>query len=195
MNGPFITTLYVIVGIIGFAALNHGLAFINKRASRVHRIFALMAVVIMAHILCRISAYHAQTVSELVFFRRWEIVFTCFFAVLFVVFISEYTSFRLRKFIIFMIGFWAVLFIVNLLLPYGVQFAEAPQLSYLDFSWGERVVDIRVSKRSIWHMLGYANLAVIFGYALYASYILYTTGNRKRGIRDSCEYFFSSFYI
>ena len=180
MNGPFITTLYVIVGIIGFAALNHGLAFVNKRASRVHRIFALMAVVIMAHIFFRISAYHAQAVSELVLFRRWEIVFTCFFAVLFVVFISEYTNFRPRKFIIFMMGFWAVLLIIHLFLPYGIQFVGAPQLSYLDLPWGEQVVDIRVLKRSIWHKLGYASLMVIFCYALYASYIQYTTGNRKR---------------
>jgi two-component system sensor kinase FixL len=180
MNGPFITTLYVIVGIIGFAALNHGLAFVNKRASRVHRIFALMAIVIMAHVICRISAYHAQTVSELVLFRRWEIVFTCFFAALFVVFISEYTGFRPRKFIRAMIGFWAVLLIVHLFLPYGIQFVEAPQLSYLDLPWGEQVVDIRVLKRSIWHKLGYTSLMVIFCYALYASYVQYTTGNRKR---------------
>jgi len=181
MNGPFITILYVIVGIIGYAALNHGLAFISKRASHVHRIFALMAIVLMGHILCRIGAYHSEAASELVLLRRWETVFTCFFAVSFIAFIAEYTGFRPRKFIIAMIGLWAILFAVNLFLPYGIQFVEAPQLAYLDLPWGERVVDLRVLKRSIWHVLGLAGIVLMLGYALYASYVQYTTGNRKRG--------------
>ena len=153
MNGPFITTLYVIVGIIGFAALNHGLAFINKRASRVHRIFALMAIVLMGHILCRIGAYHAESASELVLLRRWEIFFTCFFALSFIAFIAEYTGFRPRKFIMAMIWLWTILLAVNFILPYGIQFVAAPQLTYLDLPWGEQVVDIRVLKRSVWHTL------------------------------------------
>lgn len=181
MNGPYITSLYVIVGIIGFAALNHGLAFINKRASGFHRIFALMAMVLMGHILCRIGAYRAETAYELVLLRRWEVFFLCFFAITFIAFIAEYTGFRPRKFIIAINGFWIMLFIINLLVPYGVQFVEAPQLAYLELPWGERVTDLRVLKRSIWHLLGLAGVLLMLGYGLYASYIQYTTGNRKRG--------------
>jgi PAS domain S-box-containing protein len=181
MNGPFITTLYVIVGIIGFAALSHGLAFINKRASRSHRIFALMAIVLMAHILCRVYAYHSESISELVLLRRWETFFTCFFVISFIEFVASYTGFRPRKFIIAMIALWTMLFAVNLFLPFGIQFVESPQIAYLDLPWGERVVDLRVLKRSIWHVLGLIGILLMLGYALYASYLQYTTGNKKRG--------------
>lgn len=181
MNGPFITTLYVIVGIIGFAALNHGLAFISKRASSCHRIFALVAIVLVGHILCRIGAYHSELPGELVLFRRWEIVFTCLFVILFIAFVAEYTGFRPRKFTIAMTWLWAVLFAVNLFLPYGIQFVESPQIAYLDLPWGERVVDLRVLRRSIWHLLGLVGILLMLGYALYASYLQYTTGNKKRG--------------
>ena len=181
MNGPFITTLYVIVGIIGFSALNHSLAFLNKRASRAHRLFSVMAVILIGHILFRIFAYHSQTASELVFLRRWETVYICFFAIAFIAFIAEYTSYRPRKFLIALTGFWVVLLAVNLLLPYGIQFIDAPQLTYLELPWGERVVDIRVLQRSIWHKLAWVGIIAFLSYALYASYIQYSTGNRKRG--------------
>lgn len=181
MNGPFITTLYVIIGIIGFAALNHSLAFLNKRASRAHRLFAVMALILMGHILLRTFAYHAQTAAELVFLRRWDTVFVCFFGISFIAFIAEYTGYRPRKFLIAMTGFWLVLLVVNLFLPYGVHFTETPQLSYLELPWGERVVDIRILKHSIWHMLGWLGIIAFLGYALYASYIQYRTGNRNRG--------------
>ena len=181
MNGPFITTMYIMASICGFAALHHGVAFKNNRVSRAHAIFAVMAIVLMGHIFFRIGAYHSETASELVLLRRWETVFTCFFAVSFIVFISEYTGFRPRKFIIAMIGFWFSIIVANLFLPYSIYFTEIPQLTYIDLSWGEQVTNIRANKPTIFFMLAWIGIVMFIGYALYASYVQYNTGNRKRG--------------
>lgn len=185
MNGPFITALYVTVGIIGFAAVNHGVAYINKWASRAHLLFALMATALMCHSLSRASAYHAQTVSELVLMRRWEVTFICLFFVCFVWFIREYTGVRSRKFLIGISALWIILFAVNLILPYGVQFNGAPTLMHIDLPWGERLTDLRVIQSGIWHKLGWVGIGISLGYGLYASYVQYNAGNRNRERRLS----------
>ncbi len=85
-------------GVCAFAALHHGLAVMQRRrGNRIHLLFALLSVLIMAMILAKAGAYQAQTAQALVVLRKWEVSAICLFFVLFPWFIAEFTGVRPRK--------------------------------------------------------------------------------------------------
>ena len=180
MSGVVVPTLYVMSGVCAFAALHHGLAVLRRRVYRVHLLFALLCLALMAFILAKASSYQAHTPGELVASRRWEIAFVSLFFALFAWFIAEYSNVRFRKVLAALTVFWAVLFAVNLSLPYGVQFVELPHLTYLKLPWGETVLDLHVRQRSVWHNLGWAAIFVTMAYGLYAAVELRRAKQRQK---------------
>jgi PAS domain S-box-containing protein len=181
MSEILIPALHVMSGVCAYTALHHGLAVMRRRANRIHLLFASMALLTAALIMARAGAYGAQTVAELVAMRRWEIVFLCFFAPIFLWFVADYTGVRPRKLLLGLSGFWALLFGANLILPQGVQFVDLPGgVVYFDLPWGERVVDLRVFQRGFWHNLMWMGITISLLYGLYACYLLYRGGQQRR---------------
>ena len=180
MSAILVPSLYVMSGVCVYAALHHGFAFKRRRVSRIHLLFAVMSLLAAAVIMVRAGAYGAQSGNELMLMRRWEIAFFCVFSSLFLWFVAEYTGIRVRKLLLGLSALWALLFVVNLALPYGIQFIELPRLSYFTLPWGESVVDLRVLQRTPWHKVMWAAYLVGFGYGLYACYALYRKGQQQR---------------
>jgi len=180
MSAILVPSLYVMSGVCVYAALHHGFAFKRRRVSRIHLLFAVMSLLAAAVIMVRAGAYGAQSGNELMLMRRWEIAFFCVFSSLFLWFVAEYTAIRVRKLLLGLSALWALLFVVNLALPYGIQFIELPRLSYFTLPWGESVVDLRVLQRTPWHKVMWAAYLVGFGYGLYACYALYRKGQQQR---------------
>lgn len=194
MSGILVPTLYVMSGICAYAALHHELAATRRRVNRIHHLFALLSLVVGAYILARAGAYQAHTAQELVAMRRWEISLVCIFFSLFPWFIAEYTGIRPRKLLLGLIVFFASIFIVNLVLPYGIQFVEQPRLTFFDLPWGERVVDLRVLQPGAWHNAAWIGVFVVMGFSLYACVNQYRQGQRQmaRTLAWALGLFFSS---
>jgi PAS domain S-box-containing protein len=180
MSGILIPTLYAMSGVCAFAAMHHGLAVMRRRVYRVHLLFAMLSLLIMALILAKAGAYQAQTAQELVALRKWEVSTICLFFVLFPWFIAEYTNIRPRKLLLGLSVFWALLFAANLILPYGIQFIDLPRLTYFDLPWGESVVDLRVLRRSVWHNAAWMGILVVMAFSLYACAVQYRRGQQKK---------------
>jgi PAS domain S-box-containing protein len=180
MSGILIPTLYVMSGICAYAALHHGLAALRRRANRIHLLFVLLSLLVTAFILAKASAYQAQTAQELVAMRKWEISFVCIFFALFPWFIADYTDVRPRKLLKGLTAFWALLFAVNLSLPYGVQFVDLPRLTYFSLPWNESVLDLRVRQRSSWHNLMWVGVLAAMAYGVYACVALYRWGQQQK---------------
>jgi len=180
MSTLLVPTLYAISGFCAFAALHHGLAVVQRRVSRIHLLFAVLALLIMTIILAKAGAYQAQTVETLITLRKWEISAVCLFFMLFPWFVAGYAGIRPRNFLIGLTVFWGLLFVVNLSLPYGTQYAGVPRLTYFDLPWGERVVDLRVLQPSIWHTIGILGVFVVMAFGVHACMALHRRGQRKR---------------
>jgi len=179
MSALLVPALYAISGFCAFAALHHGLAVVQRRVSRIHLLFAVLALLIMAIILAKAGAYQAQTVETLITLRKWEISAVCLFFMLFPWFVAGYAGIRPHKFLIGLTVFWGLIFVVNLSLPYGTQYAGAPHLTYFDLPWGERVVDLRVLQPSIWHTIGLLGIFVIMAFGVHACRRCIGAGNAK----------------
>jgi PAS domain S-box-containing protein len=180
MSAILIPSLYVMSGVCAFAALHHGLAVMHRQVSQVHLLFAALCGVVTAYILIRAGAYQAHTVEELVALRRWEVAAVCVIYAIFPWLIAGFTAVRPRGFLIALSVFWCALFVVNLNLPYGAQFAGTPQLSHYTLPWGERVVDLRVVQPSLTHLIGLLSILAIMLYGAYACIAHYRRGQKRR---------------
>jgi PAS domain S-box-containing protein len=180
LNTLLIPTLYVTSGLCAFAALHHGIAAMHRQASRIHIFFAGLSFLIMALVLTKAGAYQAQTAEALVTLRKLEISAISLMFALFPWFIAEYTGTQPRKLLLGLTAFWALIFAVNLSLPYGIQFVDFPDLTYFELPWGERVVDLRVLRHSTWHNIGILGIIAIMVFSIHACVAQYRRGQRRR---------------
>ena len=193
MSAILVPSLYVMSGVCAFAALHHGLAVMQRRVSQTHLLFAVLCGVVMAYILIRAGAYQAQTVEALVALRKWEVVGVCLIYMIFPWFIAGFTGVRPRRFLIALSVFWSLILVVNLILPYGAQFADLPRLTYFDLPWGERVVDLRVFHPSLVHKIALLAILAIMAFGVHASIDQYRRGlkSRARSLSWALGIFFS----
>jgi len=180
MSGIFIPTLYAMSGVCAFAALRHGFAVMQRRVSRIHLLFAMLSLLIMALILAKAGAYQAQTADTLVALRRWELSAISLVFILLPWFVAGYTGVRPRTLLIGLSAFWGLILAANLALPYGVQFVDLPRLTYFELPWGERVVDLRVLHPGIWNRIGWAGIFLVMAYSVYACVAQHRHGQPKR---------------
>lgn len=137
---------------------------------RVNTLSALMSVIAAGMILSRTNARVAQTVTDYVAMRWWEVVFATLFFISFIWLIAEITKFRPVKFLTALSALWSVVLIANILLPHGAHFSELPrQLYYYQLPWGETVVDLGKLTLNIWHYSFWLLVFVSLAFAWLAS--------------------------
>ena len=180
MTTLLVPALYLVSGLCAFAVLHHGLAALQRRANRIHLQFAGLSLFILVLLLAKAGAYQAQTPEALVSLRKLEgAAITLVFA-LFPWFVAEYTGIRPRRLLLGMTTFWVMIFVVNLSVPYGVQLVEFPELTYFTLPWGERVVDLRVLRHTLWHNLGVLGILAIMAFSVQACVAQYRHGQERR---------------
>jgi len=182
MSGVILPVLYTIVGIYAYAALHHWIAFLRRQVNRNHLLFGLLCLLAAALTLARAGAYQAQTAQTLVEMRRWEVLAGSLLLALFPWFIAKYTGIRSRKLLVGLTVFWILIIAVNLILPYGIQFADLPVLKNFTLPWGERVVDLRADQPGFWLNLTWMGIFVVLSYSLYACLAQYRLGVKRKAI-------------
>jgi PAS domain S-box-containing protein len=182
MNQIFLPALYLISGVYAYSALNHGLSVLRNKTNLNHLLFAILCLLAMAFNLLRAGAYQAQTLHALVELRRWEVSAGCMFLSLFPWLIANYTGVRPRRLLIVLTVFWPAIIAVNLILPYGIQFAQLPTLSHFTLPWGENIVDLRANQPGFWLNLTWIGIFAVMSYSVYACFRQYRAGMKKRAI-------------
>jgi PAS domain S-box-containing protein len=180
MSGTLLPTLYALSGVCAYAAIHHGLAVLRRQVNADHLLFALLSLLVMAYILAKAGAYGARTPTELVAMRRWEISMACAFFSLFPWFIAEYSNIRPRKLLIGMTVFWISMLFVNLILPFGLKFAELPRLTYFNLPWGESVLNLRARVPGVWQLVTWMGILIVMAFSFYACAAQYRYGERRR---------------
>lgn len=180
MNGILVPVLYGLSGICAYAAVHHGLIAWRRPVQRTHLWFALLCLLVACYVIAKAGAYVADSAEMLVAMRRVEITFVVMLFPVLTWFIGEYTGDRSRWLAVSISGFFFVILVANLLLPYGIQFIEFPRLERLALPWGEQIVDLRVHRRSAWHNAGWLGIAAVFAYGIYSCVRQYRDGAHRR---------------
>lgn len=172
MSYIVIVSLLVLTGICAYAAMNHAFIAFKKPYSRVHFLFAMMCVLMVAFELSHFLAYTAPTLSEYIFNLKWQLTVIFVFFTLFPWFVSEYSGVRPLWLLIGLTGLAAVLVVVNVLQPYSLQFAEVNHLETVQLPWGEKVMR-PVGRNSMAFFIGFGEVIVACAFALYAFSVRY----------------------
>jgi PAS domain S-box-containing protein len=176
MNGFLIPLLYGLAGVCCYAGLHHLLIASRRPVRRTHLLFALLCLAVAFHVIAKAGAYHADSAQALVALRRWEASWALIFFALLPWFVAEYTGIRSRGLLAALSGIFMAIFVANLVLPYGAQFAELPRLGHMTLPWGEQIVDLRLHERTPWHNAAWVGMALVFVYSFYACTRQYRRG-------------------
>ncbi len=162
-----VPTLLVLTGICIYAAINHLSIGLKRPYDRLHLLFAGMCVMAVFHGLTHILMHRAQTAADLLTALKLNLSAVAVLHFLLLWFIAEFTQFRPQRFLLGLSLVIAVLFTLNLVLPYGLQYAAAPTLEHIRLPWGETVVS-PAGVNGDWFRFSVLTVAVLYLYGLIA---------------------------
>lgn len=175
--------LFGAAGICACAALHHGLLARRKPVDRTHLSFTLLCLAVGGYMAFKALAYHADTPEALVSLRRGEAIFIGLILTAFPHFIGHYTGVRPRRLLLGLNACMLAFIAANLVLPYGSQLVEFPDLHQMHLPWGEDVVDLRVLRQGPWHKLQWAVFLSVCVFGVWACLRQYRSGARRRARR------------
>lgn len=170
----------VLAGLCLYAAVHHLWLGWRRPQQRVHLLFGLLCLTVAAYVLAKLGTYHADTPQELVAMRRWVVSCAAVFLSILPWFVAVYTGETRRAPLIALSALGAFMLMANLVLPFGIFFAELPDVHRISLPWGEAVTDLRMHKPNPWFYTGLGIFLSSFIYAGYACARQYLRGERRR---------------
>jgi diguanylate cyclase (GGDEF)-like protein len=180
VNEIFTTSLAILAGLCLYAALYHLWMGWRRPPDHVHLLFGLLSLVVTAYVLAKLGSYRADTAQELVAMRRLVVACAAMILGLLPWFAAAYSGEARRAPLIALSLASVVLFAANQILPYGVFFAEMPELRHITLPWGETVTDLRQHKPNPWFYVALILYFSVFIYALLACVRQFRSGDRQR---------------
>jgi len=123
-----LSILYLLSGVCAYAAALHLIAARQQPASRVHVAFAGMCLSNIPYVLLLERSFHSHSLEEFVLTLKWNIGCGMVWLEFFLWFSTLYLQVRTRLPQMVFGSLFALLFLVNLLEPYSVQYAELGSL-------------------------------------------------------------------
>ena len=181
MNNFIVPGIFLLSGICAYAALTHLAAGLRRPPDRVHLLFAAMSVSMALFGVANGLGYQATTVADATLALKWNVGIAALFFVLFPWFVAEYTGVRPKRLLAAYSVLLAGLFVVNLVLPFSLQYQEIHGIERLRLPWGE-MVNLPVGRASAWFATALAMVLLAYGFAFYALGKLYRRGRRRAAL-------------
>jgi PAS domain-containing protein len=162
-----VPTLLVLTGICIYAAINHLSIGLKRPFDRAHLLFAGMCVMGVLHGLTHILMHRAQTADEMLIALKLNLSAVAGLHFLLLWFIAEFTQVRPQRFLQGLSLAIATLFVLNLIMPYGLQYVAAPKIEFIQLPWGETLVN-PAGDNGNWFRLSVLTVSVLYIYGLIA---------------------------
>jgi diguanylate cyclase (GGDEF)-like protein/PAS domain S-box-containing protein len=173
-----IPSLYILIGVCAYASFIHFSVGFYKPLDSTQIMFAGACLSVMLFAFFHIQALQAVKLDEFVFALRWSLVFSIIIYGCLIWFVALYSN---VKPLLLLKGFaltLAVLFVVNLIQPYSLQYDNISYLYPLRLPWGETIT-LAKGHNSVWFIIAIVMIAVSLIYMFYA-FGSYYLGSRKR---------------
>jgi diguanylate cyclase (GGDEF)-like protein/PAS domain S-box-containing protein len=182
VNAILIPGFWLLAGICGYAAVVHGLlAFRQTATNYTHLLFAGMCFLAIPF-----SISHTillQAVSSALFLEalRWNLAVVAIQIIVFVWFIAFYSRVRINWFLYAISLMFVLMFIVNLIQPYTLQYSSFIGFETLSLPWGERLM-LPVGENSSWFKLATLLVVSTYIYGVYALVISYRRDRERASL-------------
>ena len=178
MHGIIVPTLYLLSGVCAYASLTHLGIGLRRPVDHIQIVFGFICLLILPMALSYIQALQAEDVGRFAIALKCNIASSIVLLALLPWFVALYAGKRPLPFLAGLSLMYLLLFAVNLISPYSLQYDHISRLMIVREPWGEMLVRAEGHSGS-WVYLGTAAVLAGFAYMLYALAGLYR-GDRNR---------------
>jgi len=180
-DAQFLSSL-ILIGILLYASVLHGLVYWRSKSMKADGIFSLLCLFIAAYASTNVvDLYLVNDISNYIYTSKLSSVFVILAVATFAWFTSEYLGDTNNIPVKMILILLTPLFIINLVMPYGILWSSIDGIELSTSSWGSRV---RQPVNAVVHWLFYI-LLILIGFVylviIRASYISIAGVHRKRG--------------
>ncbi len=173
--------LTLLAGVMAFAAVHHLLIGVRRPSERAHITFAVMCAVATAWTLLGIPRYSTSDPDTLLTMLRWLQSLGMTIGILLAWFVAQHLGVQARPFLWTLTAVQGFLLLLNLFLPFGLIYGAAPQPSFLDLPWGERLTyPVAPVGAGFWpaQLVGAAD----FGFGFWAAWKAWRRGDGRQAV-------------
>jgi len=131
-----------------YATVHHFIIALKSPLDRLHMLFASMCLLTVPFALFHAVALQSANITDFVWALKWTLAAVFLIFLLFPWFIALHTGKRPKPFLAGLSVLFAVLFVVNLLQPYSLQYEHLDGLHTLHLPWGEAVSPAGTANRA-----------------------------------------------
>jgi PAS domain S-box-containing protein len=157
--------LYALTGIMIYAAVHHVASAIAQR-DRAQWLFACMCLMIVPMTLSYEDMLLSTTIDSYTRALKWNIAGPMLYFMLFPWFIAAYTRRSSVLYATTASMVFAVLFVVNLVQPFSIQYDSISAIHTLVLPWGD-TVHSPTGHNNVWAYVAVAAILMVLGHALY----------------------------
>jgi diguanylate cyclase (GGDEF)-like protein/PAS domain S-box-containing protein len=166
MHGIVIPSLYLLAGIMVYATVHHLTIALSPPRQNMQLIFACMCLLAVPFAISHAQILQATNTAEFVLALKWNLASLILFFILLPWFAALYSEKRPSPRLAGLSLLFAVLFVVNLVQPYSLQYRQFDGIRTLELPWGEMVTR-GIGHNGFWGYLTIAGALITFGYVLY----------------------------
>ena len=167
MNEIVVPGLYLLAGIGLYAGITHISAGLKNLHDPAHVLFAGMTFLALPFAFSYMLTLKASSVDGYASALRWNLAIVMLFQVLFVWFVALYTKIRPFPLLAGLTLLFTVMFLVNLIQPYNLQYENISALRALSLPWGE-IITRPVGQTNKWFYVSSTGTLISLFYALHA---------------------------
>ena len=177
MNTVVVSGLYLIAGIVAYAAAHHFVIAVKASRNITQMVFAAMCLLSVFFAVFQAENLKSGDAAEFISTLRWSL--SCVLLLLTVLpwFIGLYTGKKILPLMTGLSLLFVLLFAINLALPHTLQYAQFDRIYMLHLPWGETITRAEGHK-GFWSYIGISGVAIEFGYGMYALGSLYSRYRR-----------------
>jgi len=170
---------------MAYATIHHFIIALNSHHDRKQILFVAMCFLTVLFAFFQASVFQATTIDEYVWMLKWNIASILLFFLIFPWFISLYTGLQPRSFLVALSVLFILLFAVNVIQPYSMQYDKIDTLEKLHLL-NVGVISRVVGHNSHWFKIASIGALVAFSYAIYAAGKTYFCSRRRLDLWMLC---------
>lgn len=134
-----IPSFYASAGVMAYAMFHHISISLHRPRDPIQMLFGSMCLLAIPFLIFHVQTLQATDLPGFIIALKWNVTSLLLFLIFFLWFIALYTGNRPFHFLSVMTVTLTIFIVINLALPYGLQYGQLDGIRSLQLPWGETV--------------------------------------------------------